>query len=100
MARPNLALALCLAACATPGGSDSTPRTTTATATSFAQAGAPAALVAATSGAALLADDAPPISLTASDGTGLTLTKLEAKAVVEGPLALTELHLQFKNPRD
>src|SRR5690348_16120784 len=98
MARPALSLAvvpvLWLAACATPGGSDSTAHTTTATATSFAQAGAPAALVAATSGAALIADDAaPPISLTASDGTGLTLTKLEAKAVVEGPLALTELHL-------
>ncbi len=68
--------------------------------TSFAQAGAPSALVAATSGAALLADDGPPISLTASDGTGLVLTRLEAKAVVEGPLALTELHLRFQNPLD
>ena len=68
--------------------------------TSFAQAGAPSALVAATSGAALIADDGPPISLTASDGTGLVLTRLEARAVVEGPLALTELHLRFQNPLD
>ncbi len=91
-----------VAACATPAGPDSPSRTaagTAATVTSFAQAGAPAALVAASTGAALLAEDAP-ISLTASDGTGLVLTRLEARAVVEGPLALTELHLRFQNPLD
>ncbi|MEP6859745.1 MAG: VIT domain-containing protein [Deltaproteobacteria bacterium] len=40
----------------------------------------------------------PPWSLTASDGSGLALARVEAKAVVEGPLAYTELHLWFHNP--
>ncbi|MBK7862870.1 MAG: hypothetical protein IPJ65_30530 [Archangiaceae bacterium] len=41
-----------------------------------------------------------PLSLTASDGSGLALTRLEARAVVSGPLAFTELHLTFENPAD
>ncbi len=40
-----------------------------------------------------------PFSLTAADGTGLELVALEAKAVVDGPLAFTELRLTFKNPQ-
>ncbi len=63
-------------------------------------AGAAPALVASSSSGVLLASGESPISLTASDGTGLTLTRLEAKAVVEGPLAFTELHLTFQNPLD
>ncbi|MFT3775951.1 MAG: VIT domain-containing protein [Minicystis sp.] len=43
---------------------------------------------------------APPLSLTASDGTGLTLAALEARAIIEDPLAFTELHLTFDNPED
>ena len=43
-------------------------------------------------------DLAAPWSLTASDGSGLLLTRVDAKAVVEGPLAFTELHLYFHNP--
>jgi tetratricopeptide (TPR) repeat protein len=43
-------------------------------------------------------DVAPPWTLTASDGSGLVLTRVDAKAVVEGPLAFTELHLYFHNP--
>ena len=39
-----------------------------------------------------------PIRLTSSDGTGLRLQSLSANAVVEDPLALTELHLTFENP--
>jgi hypothetical protein len=39
-----------------------------------------------------------PWSLTASDGTGLELRSVDARAVVEGPLAFTELHLTFHNP--
>jgi outer membrane protein OmpA-like peptidoglycan-associated protein len=39
----------------------------------------------------------PPWTLTASDGTGLALVRVDAKAVTEGPLAFTELHLYFKN---
>ena len=41
---------------------------------------------------------APPMSLTCSDGTGLRLTQLDARAVIEGPLAFTELQLEFHNP--
>src|SRR5438105_10660888 len=39
-----------------------------------------------------------PVSLTASDGAGLDLVSLSAQAVVEDPLAFTELHLVFRNP--
>ncbi|HEY7213530.1 MAG TPA: VIT domain-containing protein, partial [Thermoanaerobaculia bacterium] len=46
------------------------------------------------------AEPAAPISLTASDGTGLALAALEADGVLEPPLAFTELHLTFENPRD
>jgi len=46
------------------------------------------------------ADATPPFSLTASDGTGLTLVALDARGVLEPPLAFTELHLTFENPRD
>jgi Vault protein inter-alpha-trypsin domain len=45
-------------------------------------------------------EPAAPISLTASDGTGLALVALEANGVLEPPLAFTELHLTFENPRD
>ena len=41
-----------------------------------------------------------PLSLTASDGTGLILMSLKAKAVMMGPLAFTELHLAFRNPQN
>ncbi|HEX5658971.1 MAG TPA: VIT domain-containing protein [Polyangiales bacterium] len=39
-----------------------------------------------------------PISLTGSDGSGLNLVALEASAVIEDPLAFTELRLTFSNP--
>ena len=51
-------------------------------------------------GMAMAMEEGPPISLTASDGTGLELTRLDARAVVDGPLAFTELHLTFENPQD
>jgi tetratricopeptide (TPR) repeat protein len=41
---------------------------------------------------------APALSLTASDGTGLTLASLDSRGVIEGPLAYTELRLVFDNP--
>ncbi|NVB83957.1 MAG: AgmX/PglI C-terminal domain-containing protein [Kofleriaceae bacterium] len=47
-----------------------------------------------------IADAVAPWSLTASDGSGLVLSRVDAKAVVQGPLAFTELHLYFKNPED
>ena len=40
---------------------------------------------------------AAPFTLTASDGSGLVATRVDAKAVVQGPLAFTELHLYFAN---
>ncbi len=40
----------------------------------------------------------PPLSLTASYGTCLRLVEIEARAVVEEPLAFTELRLVFDNP--
>jgi hypothetical protein len=42
--------------------------------------------------------EAAPISLTGSDGHGLQLIAFEARAVIEDPLAFTELHLTFRNP--
>lgn len=42
--------------------------------------------------------DGGPLALTASDGTGLRLVSFDAKGVVEGPLAYTELKLAFDNP--
>jgi hypothetical protein len=41
-----------------------------------------------------------PIQLTASDGSGIRLVSMVASAVVEDPLALTELHLTFENPEN
>ncbi|MEW6281634.1 MAG: VIT domain-containing protein, partial [Candidatus Eremiobacterota bacterium] len=35
-----------------------------------------------------------------SDGTGLKLVILQARAVVDGPLAFTELQMSFSNPED
>lgn len=56
-------------------------------------------LVCLASSLAVAAEDAP-VSLTASDGTGLKLVKLQARAVVTDPLAFTELTLTFQNPLD
>ena len=42
---------------------------------------------------------AQPLELTSSDGVGLVLVALEARVVVEDPLAFTELHLTFQNPQ-
>lgn len=45
-------------------------------------------------------DPVPPLSMTASDGTGLILRRLRARAVVEQPLAFTEIEMVFENPGD
>src|SRR5690606_326307 len=50
--------------------------------------------------AATIAPTPPPISLTASDGTGLVLDSVRVRAVLEEPVALTELELAFQSPRD
>jgi tetratricopeptide (TPR) repeat protein len=49
--------------------------------------------------------DEPPLGLavdglTTTDGTGLRLVDLKARAVLEGPLAFTQLHLTFENPEN
>ena len=41
-----------------------------------------------------------PFSLTAADGTGLELISLRSRAVVDDPLAFTEMHMVFQNPQD
>ncbi len=54
-------------------------------------------LLVVVSSVAFAAEDAP-VSLTASDGTGLKLVKLQARGAVMDPLAFTELQLTFENP--
>ena len=39
-----------------------------------------------------------PVSLTATDGTGLALRSFEAKVALEPPLAFTQIELAFQNP--
>lgn len=40
------------------------------------------------------------VSLTASDGTGLSLARTSIRVALADPFALTELHLSFENPTD
>jgi hypothetical protein len=47
-----------------------------------------------------VAGAAAPMALTAADGTGLRLKSLDVQAVIDDPLAFTELHLVFENPED
>src|SRR6185437_10077830 len=58
----------------------------------------PASLATIASPQIARSDLEPPWSLTASDGSGLVLTRVQAKSVLQGPLAYTELHLWFHNP--
>jgi hypothetical protein len=67
---------------------------------SFAALRSSVVLAAAMSYPTLKVAEAPPLSLTASDGTGLKLVALDGRAVVDGPLAFTELRLRFDNPED
>ncbi len=48
----------------------------------------------------LFASSEASLSLTASDGTGLQLRKLEARVVLDGFLAFTELEMVFYNPEN
>jgi len=67
---------------------------------SFADTGSHAILAAALKYPARAQAPAAPVSLTSTDGTGLSLSAFEARAVVEGPLAFTELRMTFQNPED
>jgi tetratricopeptide (TPR) repeat protein len=62
--------------------------------------GAPAARAAFALPEAAATSPASPVSLTASDGTGLALESLRARATLRGPLVETELTLTFANPAD
>jgi hypothetical protein len=41
-----------------------------------------------------------PYTLTSQEGVGLELVAFKAKAVIDGPLAFTQLEMTFKNPED
>src|SRR5262245_59554368 len=78
-------------------GCTTTPQTT----------GGPSALKVPSQTLRVAYDDIPaqeaatvPLSLTASDGTGLKLVALQGRAVIDDPLAFTELRLTFENPED
>ena len=101
MCMKRLALVLFMAACgshaaATGPGPGPSPATEAVT--------VPVPLTAATAQIATApiqrGEIAPPYSLTAADGSGLVLARVQAKAVVQGPLAYTELHLWFHNPEN
>jgi tetratricopeptide (TPR) repeat protein len=70
-------------------------------ATTASAANAPRKSVASPAGETALPARPPeaPMGLTASDGTGLRLVRMVGRAVVEEPLAFTELHLSFENPQ-
>ncbi|MFI5302439.1 MAG: VIT domain-containing protein, partial [Polyangiales bacterium] len=102
-----LASSLGLARC---GGEAPTPTVPTAVASASASA-APAPVASHAAAAPVyiaptrkplvpVSQAASPLGLTASDGTGLRLTKLVAHAVVDDPLAYVELTLSFENPSD
>jgi Vault protein inter-alpha-trypsin domain/von Willebrand factor type A domain len=87
--------ALALLSCNTPLPSDTLPDPAELGPQALAVTDIPPTVVAAS---AQIATDQAPFSLTTSDGAGLLLTKIDAKAVIDGPLAFTELHLSFRNP--
>lgn len=95
--RMSLRSSLFLAACAACNSVAPQPTTPTPTTSSI-----PVPLTAASQSIAstqpLAEDIQAPWTLTASDGSGLLLSRVDAKAVFEGPLAFTELHLYFYNP--
>src|SRR5262249_14862885 len=100
-------LGICLVACS--GASSGIPHGASPTApalgpgaldASFAAMNSPLILAAAMRYPMKTVVEDQPLSLTASDGTGLKLTSLDARAIVDGPLAFTELRLRFENPQD
>jgi tetratricopeptide (TPR) repeat protein len=91
---PLQAVACALAAFALtslPGCADVTPARYAAPAQTFAFPPAPVAEA---------RPPAAPLRLTSSDGRGLRLASLDARAIVEEPLAFTEIRLAFDNPED
>jgi hypothetical protein len=96
--RSSVFASILLAAC---GGGATGPKLTTTTESAEMIAVPLTAASADLAASEIVHEDLqPPWSLTASDGSGLLLSRVEAKAVYEGPLAYTELHLYFYNPED
>ena len=48
----------------------------------------------------LILAQANPLTLTSSDGSGLTLVSLKVKGVIENPLSFTQMELEFENPEN
>jgi hypothetical protein len=90
----GLFLFLTAAACGSPPVPNAPPPPASA------QPGQPLSLPPAGANVSFALAAAPPVSLTASDGTGLRLAKLDAEAVVDGPLAFTEMRMTFENPQN
>ncbi|MCP4444567.1 MAG: hypothetical protein GY811_04380 [Myxococcales bacterium] len=110
------ALFASMAACSTPSGTASEVATAPVVGDAIQRLAIPATYLQGTTGfagfkseivrkaameypAIAMAVAEAPLSLTADDGTGLVLESLKAKAVIEGPLAFTELHMRFRNPQ-
>ncbi|HWU91381.1 MAG TPA: VIT domain-containing protein, partial [Kofleriaceae bacterium] len=92
---------ICLAAGAACAGRPAAPGGGTAVAPASVVAVPLTAAAAMTATATSVREDlSPPWTLTASEGSGLVLARVDAKAVLEGPLAFTELHLYFRNDED
>lgn len=113
--RLGAALIAALAACSNPSGTKGEVASKPIAGNQGASQALPAAFVQGSTGFAAFESQAvrkaameypaiamdvaeAPISLTADDGTGLVLESLQAKAVIDGPLAFTELHMRFRNP--
>ena len=83
-----------------PSGAQATPVELPTSAVEPRAIAPPPASDGATSWVAERPIEGPPLSLTASDGSGLKLASLRASAVVEGPLAFTEVQLGVRQPRE
>lgn len=103
----GIALSLTTSSCSTPAGKQTPVRASNGKVATFVQGSTGfaafdservrAAAMTYPKQETLIAE--APLSLTADDGTGLLLESLHAKAVVDGPLAFTELHMRFRNPQ-
>jgi hypothetical protein len=98
--RSTSVLALMFAACSGQPAQPLVSQTGTAARSSPAAVRSSAPLMQLAESQRAQGEIAPPWSLTASDGSGLMLTRVDARAVYEGPLAFTELHLWFHNSED
>ncbi|MBX3190763.1 MAG: hypothetical protein KF819_27445, partial [Labilithrix sp.] len=90
----------CAVAAASCQGAPPAPRAPRPAPVEGASTPPPASSALAPSGNVSFAVAQPPLTLTASDGTGLRLAELRADAIIDGPIAFTELRMTFENPLD